>query len=192
MPDRLFSKFHSTAVGVTAPGTAGVFATSALNVNDCKDPLGAWGSGAPVGFANLCSSTGYYGAYIVHAFSVHMVMYQASGNSSSVVTMMPRVTGAAPATSAQEAISNPRCKSVIVDQGNHSHLYLYASVAEVYGQSPQTVAIADSFSALYSAAPGSAILVDIGRQDTAVTTANNISYTIKLTQWVELFGRVVS
>lgn len=192
MPDRMFTKVHTTIVSTIATGAAGVFATSRLFVNSCSDPLGDLGSGVPYGFANLCSSTGYYQAYIVHAFSVHVTLYQASGTTSSVVTLMPRVATAAAATSAQEAIGNGRSRHSIVDQGNHSHLYMYHQVGEIYGQSPQTVAIADSFSALYNASPTSLLYVDIGRQDTALATQNTMSYTLKLTQWVELFGRVTS
>jgi len=67
-------------------------------------------------------------------------------------------------------------------------LSLYCTVAEVYGQTKQTVAIDDTFSALHNATPTSEVRVDVCCIDT-VATQQSLPFTFELTQYIEFFGR---
>lgn len=193
--DRAFVTLKKAFVGAAATGAAGAFATSPISPNDCKDPLVGFGSGSPEGFNSWCSSTGLYGSYIVHAFKlewnfINENLTAASGPFNCVVCWNFRPATTAAAVNMPQAMSQPRAVYATLNSNNPWKGSRYFTVAEIYGQSPQTVAIADSFAAIYNATPSSQIAADLSIVDPSTGTAQAINGTFVITQYIEFFGRV--
>lgn len=186
----MFIKLSKAYVGGFTTGAAGAFANNTLKLNSCADPLGSLGSGAPVGFSAYCgASPSLYGAYIVHAVKIHCEVTGGSGIDTFGWGFAVRPGSMAAPTSLAQAACLPRAKTQVAVPGAHNYMSAYYTVGQVYGQSPQTVAIADSFSALYNADPSSTIIGDIFCADTFATTQLSFSLKLIVTQWVEVFGR---
>lgn len=189
--DRLFVKLRKTFVGEIKTGAAGVFSTSGIVPNDLTDPLNTFGSGSPDGFSTYCGSASMYREYIVHAFKLTWNFTNSAGNPL-IMCFVPRAGGAAAPTSMEQAQSNPRARWCILQgsqQGNNFMGSMKYTVASLYGQSDQTVASADSFSALYNAAPTSYVAVDICMQDVHGTTQLTAAGTFVLEFYVEFLAR---
>lgn len=186
--DRLFLKVSKSIVGQFATGAAGAYQAATLKLNSANDPLGSLGSGPPVGLAAYCgASPALYGAYIVHAWKVHIEMTNGATNFAWGFTARPASMAAA--TSVAQIGSTAYGQMRIITPGQISKLTKYGTTGQVYGQSPQTVAIADSFSALYNADPSSEIIGDLGAQEVTGSTQLISGYILTITQWVECFGR---
>lgn len=189
-PDRVFVKLTKTVAIDVATGASGAFSNQAISCNDCKDPFGSLGAGGPVGFASWCSnSAGRYLAYCVHAFAIDIEATQPAGTTGTAMCISFQPASGALPTDIVQAAGMPRAKSLLLAAGTQVHrVHAYHSVAEVYGQTNQTVAMDDTFAALYNATPASEVRCNISLQGTS-TTLNTLPMLIKLTQYVEFFGR---
>lgn len=187
--DRYFIRASKSFVG-SYTNTSGAFAIfDSLHTNSAFDPFGALTAGPGVGVGNLLSSTGQYRASIVHAFKVELQL--CSNAFGTVVCMLHRPAGTAQAVSMGQMMSLPHTVCKQLPNNAYSavaRISMFRSTAQVYGQTVKTVAIADSFSALYNADPTSTTACDIAITNTQNTT-NILSYTLKITQWIELFGK---
>lgn len=190
-PDRMFITLKRTFHGTIGSGTAGAFTNSPIKLNSAHDPLGAIVSTPPTGFAAFLGTVpALYSAYIVHAARVQIQTVWTS-STTPVMSMTARPASMAAPTSCQQAAGQPRGKCALMDIYKRNVMSYYCTVGQIYGQSPETVAIADSFSALNSADPASEVLLDVSLQDPAATTQQVTNCQIQITQWIECFGRVV-
>lgn len=188
-PDRVFCCFKKTAVLQFSTAAAGAYAVGSLKLNSASDPLGTFGTGPPVGAGSyLGASPALYGAYIVHAFRVKLQIVSPTGFFGAVGMSFRPASMNVPTSIAQQAgFARSTVKQVVQDFV--TTITMYGTTGQVYGQSPQSVAIADSFSALYNADPGSEVMCDIGSEENSHTTQITFSAIIELTQYVECFGR---
>jgi len=191
-PDRVFVKLKKVLRADLTTGASGAFSNYDIFPNDCKDPFGSAGAGGPVGFASWCGNgAGQYLAYCVHAFSIRVRCTQPAGSTGTHVVMSFKPNSQAAPTDTVQAAGGQRSKSLLLAAGTQiADMSAYHSVAEVYGQTNQAVAIDDSFAALYNATPSSEVRCDISLQGTA-STVNSIPALIELTQYIEFFGRQV-
>lgn len=189
-PDRIFVKLRKFGRGTLTSGASGAFAVSPIYANDCKDPFGTLGAGGPAGFSYYCGNAdGQYLAYCVHSFKFDLTFTQPSGSTGTVVALHPCPNSQAAPTSMEAVMGGARSVYTLAAAGTQVHkLSLYCTVAEVYGQTKQTVAIDDSFAALYNATPSSEVRVDVCTADTSATQ-QSLPFTFVLTQYVEFFGR---
>lgn len=188
-PDRVFVKLERSFVGTLVTGAAGVFATQYVKCNSANDPLGTLGTGQPTG-ANqwLGTNPAQYQSYIVHAFRVKVTL--TSNNYNMLAALSFQASATLPGSCAQAASSSYGSMAIIAPNAYPTRLGRYLTTGQVYGQSPQTVAIADSFSAAYSSDPTSMIYGVISCQDILLTTQYTAAMTVTVTQWVECFQRV--
>lgn len=188
--DRLFVKLRKAFVGSISTGAAGVFSTSALVPNDLTDPLGSFGTGSPDGFSTYCGSASMYREYIVHGFKLSWNFASNATNNTIVMCFVPRAGGASAPSTMEQAQCNPRARWCTLHEAaqNFAGSMKY-TVASLYGQSDQTVATADSFSALYNAAPTSYVAVDVCLQDPHLTTQISVAGTFVLEFYVEFLAR---
>lgn len=191
-PDRVFVKLKKVCRVDLTTGASGGFATNPIYPNDCKDPFGSLAAGGPVGFASWCGNgAGQYLAYTVHAFAVRVSITQPAGTTGTHVVMSFCPNSQAVPTDTVQAAGGQRAKGLLLAAGTEVHvLSAYHSVAEIYGQTNQAVAIDDSFSALYNATPSSEVRCDISLQGTS-STLNTAPALIELTQYIEFYGRQV-
>lgn len=190
LPDRIQVVLTKSIVGTLSTGAAGAFQSSPLQVNDLKDPSGAFGTGGPTGSTPWSN---FYQQYCVHAFRVRLraCTQGSSSASSSVLALFPRPASGAQCTSMAQVVANPRSKSAIMQFGAPPvDLSIYMKTAQLYGQSEQTVASADSFSATMGATPASAVWVDVCIVDPALSTQNGVDFIMEVTQYCEFFGRI--
>ncbi len=173
--DRLFVKLRKTFVGEIKTGAAGIFSTSALVPNDLTDPLASFGTGSPDGFSTYCGSASMYREYIVHAFKLSWNFSTATTtNNGPLMCFVPRAGGASAPSTMEQAQSNPRARwCMLVGDAPPWKGSMKYTVGSLYGQSDATVSTADSFSALYNAAPTSYVAIDICMQDPRL--ANQVS-----------------
>lgn len=187
--DRTFVKLRKAFVGSLGTGAAGIFATSAVVPNDLTDPLGSLGTGSPVGFSTYCGSASMYREYIVHGFKLSW-NFSTYSTTPLVMCFSPRAGGASAPSTMEQAQSNPRARwCTIVPSGPVFRGSMKYTVASLYGQSDDTVASADSFSALYNAAPASYVAVDISIQDPHATNQLFATGTFVLEFDVEFLAR---
>lgn len=195
-PDRVFVKLARSLLTTFATGAAGAYGEFTLKCNSAADPLGSLSSGVPIGATHwLGTSPSQYGAYIVHAFQVKLEMTSGTANDFPVVVAVSfrPASMAAPTSIAQQQNQSYAAHKFVSPGGtNPTVITRYCTTGQVYGQSPQTVAIADSFSALYNADPSSEVLADVGIQNPDATNAATVYLNVTVTQWVECFGRVTS
>lgn len=187
--DRLFVKLRKCFVGEIKTGAAGIFSTSAIVPNDLTDPLASFGTGSPDGFSTYCGSASMYREYIVHAFKLSW-NFTTNSTTGPLLCFVPRAGGASAPSTMEQAQANPRARWSMVPTGaspwKGSMKY---TVAALYGQSDQTVATADSFSALYNAAPTSYVAVDICMQDPSASNQDAVRGTFVLEFYVEFLAR---
>lgn len=191
-PDRVFVKLRKVLRTDLATEAAGAFANFPILCNNGIDPFGTLGAGGCVGFNSWCGSgSGQYLAYCVHAFAVKVQATQPAGTTGTHLCMSFKSAAQAVPTDTVQTAGSQRAKSLLLAAGTQVHtLYSYHSVAECYGQTNQTVATDDTYSALYNAAPASEVRCDISLQGTAATQ-NTIPVLIELVQYIEFFGRQV-
>lgn len=187
--DRLFCSFQKTEVGQLQTGAAGGFVTQQIKLNSCNNPLGTIVAGTPVGFSTYCgtASPAPYHSYIVHAVRVEAQLV--SGSLFSTVGFSPRIGAAATPANMNAMASVPRAVCLQCLPGEIRTYRKYFTIGQIAGQSPQTVAIADSFAGQAGADPASLVYLDVGLFENSNTTQVTYSLIIKITQWVELFGR---
>jgi len=189
-PDRVFIKLTKILRTQLGSGTSGAFALYQIYPNDCKDPFGGLGAGGPVGFGSWAGNgAGQFLAYTVHAFAIRLRATQPAGSTGTHVAyrFVPASVGT-PTDSVQVA-GSPRAKSVILAAGDGiRELRSFHTVAEIYGQTQQAVAIDDSFSALYNATPASEVRMDLCFQDTSATS-EVVPILLEMTQYIEFYGR---
>lgn len=187
--DRYFIRASKAYVG-TYSNAAGSFTIfDSLHTNSAFDPFGALSSGPGVGVGNLLSSTGQYRFSIVHAFKVELQL--CSNAFGTVICMLHRPAGTLQATSMSQMVCLPHTSYKQLPNNSYgpvSRISMFRSTAQVYGQTVKSVAIADSFSAAYNADPTSTTACDIAIVNTQATS-NILSYTMRITQWIELFGK---
>lgn len=187
-PDRAFVCFKKTACLQFQTGAAGSYAVGSLKLNSCNDPLGTFGTGAPVGAPGyLGASPALYQAYIVHAFRVNLQVIPGSNYGAVALSMRP--ASMSTPISIQQQAGQGRALLKMCIPSVITKMSMYGTTAQVYGQSPQTVATADSFSALYNADPTSEVMMDIGCQEPSLSVQITFSCTVEITQYVEVFGR---
>jgi len=191
-PDRVFVKLKKVCRADLSTGASGAFGNYPIYCNDCKDPFGSLAAGGPVGFASWCGNgAGQYLAYTVHAFAIRVQCTQPAGTTGTHIVLSFCPNSQAVPTDTVQAAGGQRAKGVLLAAGTQVHtIGAYHSVAEVYGQTNQAVAIDDTFSALYNATPSSEVRCDISLQGTS-STQNTIPALIELTQYVEFYGRQV-
>jgi len=191
-PDRVFVKLKKIVRFDFTTGSSGAYANYPIYPNDCKDPFGSLAAGGPVGFGSWCGNgAGQYLAYTVHAFAVRLQITQPAGSIGTHVVLSFCPNSQAVPTDTVQAAGGQRAKGLLLAAGTEVHvLSAYHSVAEIYGQTNQAVAIDDSFSALYNATPSSEVRCDISLQGTS-STLNTAPALIELTQYVEFYGRQV-
>lgn len=189
-PDRVFIKLTKILRTSLGSGTSGAFALYQIFPNDCKDPFGGLGAGGPVGFGSWAGNgAGQFLAYTVHAFSVRLRATQPAGSTATHVCYRFCPASVGTPTDTLQIAGAPRAKSVLVAAGDGiRELRSFHTVAEVYGQTQQAVAIDDSFSALYNATPASEVRMDLAFQDT-VATQQTVPILLELTQYIEFYGR---
>lgn len=191
-PDRMFVKLKTGFYGQWITGAAGAYdVIGYIRLNSAFDPLGDLGAVTPAGSTPLLGASGsaVYGAYIVHAASISWKIMQTTNSGCTVCALIPRCATAAEPASMGRAISTPRAKYGMVGPAEGVvNLYTFNTTAQLYGQSPQTVATDDTYSALYNATPTSEVRCDFA----LASTDNNqqtVNVVVVLTQWCELFGR---
>lgn len=189
-PDRVFVKLKKILRTDLTTGASGAFANSPIYPNNGIDPFSTAAAGGAVGFSSWCGTgSGQYLAYCVHAFAVKVLISQPAGSNGTHVVMSFKPSAQALPTDTVQAAGGARAKSLLICAGTEVHkLQSYHSVAEVYGQTNQTVASDDSFSALHNAAPSSEVRCDISLQATSATSTT-CPALIELTQYIEFFGR---
>jgi len=186
-PDRQFMCVSKTYVGQLQSSAAGAFGVYNLKANSCFNPLGSITTGQPIGFSNFCGTAGQYRAYIVHAFRIEVQSVVSNINGVMGVSFRP-ASMSVPSSMAQVA-GLARSKVVQMLPEQLKRISIYATVGQIYGQTDATVAMADSFSALYNTDPSSEIFCDLSFQENSATTQITISCVVKMTQYVEFFGR---
>lgn len=188
--DRTFVPIETTYVGILQTGVAGALATSSLKLNSAVNPFGSFSAIQAPGFVNWCGNIhpSMYRAYIVH--SVRLKILATAQANNMVLAVTPRYAAATAPTTLGEAASLARSTCKIVSAYDNVVISRYWTVGEIYGQSPQTVAIADSFAALYNADPASLISCDLQVVDPAGANQLTMAVTIAVKQYVEFFGRV--
>jgi len=191
-PDRVFVKLKKVARLELTTGASGAFAVYPIYPNDCKDPFSTLGAGGPVGFGSWCGNgAGQYLAYTVHAFAVNLRITQPSGSNGTHVVISFCPNSQAAPTDTVQAAGGQRAKSLLTAAGTEVfRMGAYHSVAEIYGQTNQAVAIDDTFSALYNATPSSEVRCDISLQATS-NTQTTLHGLLELTQYIEFYGRQV-
>jgi len=191
-PDRVFVKLKKFLRADLQTGASGAFAIYSIYPNNGLDPAGTLDSGGAVGFASWCANAaGKYLAYCVHAFAVKLSVTQPAGTTGTHITMGFKPASQGTPTDTLQSAGQPRTQSRLLAAGTQiSHMYAYHSTAEVYGQTNNAVAVDDSFSALYNAAPASEVRCDISLQGTS-STLNTVPVLIELTQYIEFYGRQV-
>lgn len=190
--DRLFVKLRKAFIGGINTAPAGAFSTSAIVPNDLTDPLASFGTGSPEGFSTYCGSASMYREYIVHAFKLTWSFNNTVSGAANNILMcfVPRSGGASAPTSMEQAQSNPRARWCNMRDGLRDFTgSMKYTVASLYGQSDQTVASADSFSALYNAAPTSYVAIDVCLQNPAGVTQLGVVGTFVLEFYVEFLAR---
>lgn len=196
LPDRLFTRWRTPINGVFSTGAAGAFVGKYLRVSACTSAAGGTvATIAPAGVTQLLGATACYKSYIVHAFRVEIVISNVTVGAAG--TTYNLAFGAAPQAAVSAAPGSITAlqqmpRSWVTMQNPYQQPMRYSRfwrIGEIYGQTPQSVAIADSFSALYNAVPASEVLFHIGYEDQAGATALTFNLQIVLTQYVELFGR---
>lgn len=197
LPDRLFTRWRTPINGVFATGAGGAFVGKYLRVSACTSAAGGTvATIAPAGVTQLLGASACYKSYIVHAFKVEITVLPTSviappGNQSNLaIGVAPQAAVSAAPGSISAFQQMPRSQVGICNGYTQPWRYSrFWRIGEIYGQSPQTVATADSFSALYNAVPASECLFHIGYEDQAGAVAINFDMQLVLTQYVELFGR---
>lgn len=137
-----------------------------------------------------------YQQYIVHAFKVSLTvntqLLPATNNNGLAVCLRFRANGASQFASFSSNVAAPHSVARLIPNfgsGDPVVMSMYSTTAAITGQSPQTVASADSFSALYNADPSSLCIADIGVVDINATNNLKAGFIIRITQWLELFSR---
>lgn len=189
-PDRIFVKLRKFGRGTLSSAAAGAFSVSPIYPNDCKDPFGSLAAGGPTGFSFYAgNSSGQYFGYIVHSFKFEIIFSQPGGTTGTVVALRACPNSTPAPTSMEQVMGAHRAVYTIATAGTETHkLSMYHTVAEVMGVTKQTVAIDDSFAALYNATPSSECRIDVCAVDTAATQ-QSLPFTFCLTQYIEFFGR---
>lgn len=191
-PDRAFICLKRIYHGSLGTGAAGAAVFGFVITNSANDPLGTLGSGPPVGGSQwLGVAPSIYSAYIVHASKV-TIEFTTVASITPVISMSSRPRSMLQPTTVTQAGGQPRGKCMLTQIYQRNKMSVYNTTAQVYGQSPQTVAIADSFSALYNADPTSETVLDIGIQDPTGTTQLSGPLQLEIIQYIECFGRVTS
>ena len=186
--DRAFVKLSHLGVTSLPTGAAGAVAIYSFNPNDMKSgPLNTVVSGQMPGFTKWCSSTGPYLSYIVHGFKIRLQAAQGNVDGGMAVGVMTVPTSASAPTAMKQFLEN-RGKVVQLQPLLVRYITEYQTVAQVYGQSRETVAIADSFSALYNAVPSSEVTTYIGVQGNS-GVLQYMQCTLQITCYLEFFGR---
>lgn len=187
--DRIFVKLTKVAVNSLATGAVGAFVNYSSNPNDMKNgPLNsAFASGACEGFSKYCSSTGPYLSYIVHGFSLDVQMNQGNVDGGMAVGIMVAPTSASTPTAISQ-FGEQRGRLYQLNPSRTSRHWSSHTIAQIYGQTRQTVAIADSFSALYNAVPSSEVTLHLAVQGNSAVL-EHLYFTMKITCYVEFFGR---
>lgn len=192
-PDRLFIKLRLPIGATLSTGAAGVFATSYLVTNSTTTSAGGTflGAVAPSGVGLYLGAPGaaMYSQYCVHAFA-YDVTVSTGATGPLLFGMSPRGgVISAPATGL-EALANPYEKHCLVAAGAPAiRLRSFHRTSQVYGASPQAVAIADSFSAAYNASPASLITLDLWAQNLGSATLIGANCAGHVMLYVEVFGR---
>lgn len=194
IPDRIFSRLITATNGYAQTGASGAFALSHFRPSSAISTGGTFTTASPAGFPKWCSATGPYQAYIVHSFAYRVTIQMASSGGSGVlfagVLPQPAIS---PAPASMLAIQGAPYNRVGYSQANAGRPLVFRGfhkIGQIYGQSQATVAIADSFSALYNATPASEIYFHVGVEDAAGATQFNFAIHVELTQYFEFFGRV--
>lgn len=187
--DRTFVPITVGYVGSFLTGASGALNTISFKLNSAKNPLGALSALQAPGFGNWCgnASPSMYRAYIVHAVRVEFQLTAQANNM--FVGIIPRYGGASPPNTIGQAAGLARCFTSEVIAYKPMKYKKFWTIGEIYGQSPQTVAIADSFAALYNADPASLVSLDFLLVDPTTTNTLTCTGSIKITQYCEFFGR---
>lgn len=143
--------------------------------------------GPAVGFPKWCSTTGLYRSYIVHGVLIEIEAYQNEVAGGCAIGLMVQPTASTAPTDLSSFTEQKSVTHLLVPN-QKCYLRKYLTTAEVYGQSKETVATADSFSALYNAAPSSTFKMYIGLQG-ASGIAEHAQMLVRVTQYFEFFGR---
>lgn len=191
LPDRMFTKVYTPFTGQIQTGAAGAYNSYYLRPNSLLVPLGTLSSNTPGGLSKLLGASACYRSYIVHSFAIDIkVMSVANTPLVAQFGILPSYALAAAPASMTAIMQSPRakwgCTQYLVPP---LRLKGFWRSGQLYGQSPQTVAIADSFSALYSATPASENYIHVGFDEQAHTTQMLMGLQLVLTQYIELFGR---
>lgn len=193
LPDRLFTKLCDLIYGVFGTGVAGASNIVHLRLSSCISTGGTLTTSAPAGFAQLCSATSLYRSYIVHAFAydIEVALQGTTSNGYSLVFGVLPQAAFLPAPASVAALQGaPRAQVKMIQTANGPVRFRgFHRVGQIYGQAPQTVAIADSFSALYNATPASEVYLHLGSADAAGVTQLAYDLRINLYMYIEFFGR---
>lgn len=187
--DRTFVPLTVGYVGAFTTGASGALSTLNFKLNSAFNPLGATSALKAPGFANWCgnASPSMYRAYIVHAVRVQFNLTAQANNMFCAI--VPRYTSAAPPPTIGSACGLARAFTSEITAYNTLKYSKFWTIGEIYGQSPQTVAIADSFAALYNADPASSVSLDFLLVDPAGASTLTCTGSIRITQYCEFFGR---
>lgn len=191
MPDRMFTKLCSASYGSFGTGAAGANNVVHMRPSSAVSTGGSFTTTSYAGFSQLCSTTAIYRSYIVHAFAYDIEMVLTTNSTSGMGFGVLPQAAFLPAPASVLAIQGaPRAKTMVIQQdAGRYKLRGFHRVGEIYGQSPQTVAIADSFSALYNATPTSEVYLHFAFVDLAGTTQLAASMKVSLYAYIEFFGR---
>jgi len=189
--DRVFCKLKLVFQESYTTGAAGAFAIVAkVYPNDMLDPTGAYSAIQATGFAGWCGSGGAsYQSYIVHAAKVTVQAVQTQNNYGGMLIMAPRANSSAAPTTPSQMCGQARAKYLTLGAGSGvEKMSMYFRIGEIMGVNPQTVAIDDTFAALYNASPASLVAFEIAAY--SGTGAVNVGdMTVTMDFWVEFFGR---
>lgn len=188
----MFTKFRIPVVGVFSTGAAGAYVGKYFTINSCSSFGGTFGTISVPGFSTLCSATAPYRSYIVHAVKARLEFACSTSTNGAAlcVGIAPQhANGAAPGSMAA-LMGMPRARYGLHQvTGKPLVLQEFIRIGTTWGQSEQTVAIADSFASLYSTTPASGSLLHIGYEDAAGATQISFNVCGYFDQYVELFGR---
>jgi len=185
--DRQFVTVSRSYIGTGSSAVFAVFAT--LKLNSANDPLGSVGTGPPTASVPYLgpSTTSLYGAYIVHAFRLDI---EVNANVfGAYFGLLMRPSSMASASTAGQCDSQAHGQVKMVNVSGVTRWSLYRTTGQIYGQAPITVATADSFSALYNADPSSEVMGDLYVGNTDGVTSTAFSVKLRLTQYLEVYGR---